>query len=230
VYANLLTTYYDNLQTVNESFHKAGKTPILIKAADKNLTDDDLVQMVNAGLIPATVTTKERADLWSKVLDHIKPHPELVIAGGQQLAWVMRKNNPATEAVGRRIRRVACGGNLLRQQPASPLPAEHQVGQEFNLLGEMKKFRAMVVIFQKYATEHNFDYLMLAPQESLLDQSKRTLAARWGSCRWCPSMQQPLPSTFRTWGLLTETFMPVPRCCATLQIRTSAIPRSILQI
>jgi membrane-bound lytic murein transglycosylase MltF len=94
VYANLLTTYYDNLQTVNESFHKAGKTPILIKAADKNLTDDDLVQMVNAGLIPATVTTKERADLWSKVLDHIKPHPELVIAGGQQLAWVMRKNNP----------------------------------------------------------------------------------------------------------------------------------------
>ena len=31
--------------------------------------DDDLVQMVNAGLIPATVTTRQRADLWSKVLD-----------------------------------------------------------------------------------------------------------------------------------------------------------------
>jgi len=44
--------------------------------------DDDLVQMVNAGLIPATATTKQRADLWSQELDHIQPHPDLVIASG----------------------------------------------------------------------------------------------------------------------------------------------------
>ena len=94
VYANPLSTYYDNLQKVNASLQKGGKTPIVIKAADKNLMDDDLVQMVNAGLIPATVTTKQRADLWSNVLVNVKPHPELVIAGGEQLAWVMRKNNP----------------------------------------------------------------------------------------------------------------------------------------
>ncbi len=94
VYANPLTTYYENLQKTNEELLKAGKTPIIIKAADKNLMDDDLVQMVNAGLIPATVTTKQRAALWSQVLDHIQPHPDLVIASGGQLAWVMRKNNP----------------------------------------------------------------------------------------------------------------------------------------
>ncbi len=69
VYANPLTTSYGNLQKANEALQKDGKTPIVIKAADKNLMDDDLVQMVNAGLLPATVTTKQRADLWSKVLD-----------------------------------------------------------------------------------------------------------------------------------------------------------------
>src|SRR5271157_6231257 len=58
VYVNPLTTYYGNLQKVNEDLQKAGKTTIVIKAADKNLMDDDLIQMVNAGLIPATVTTK----------------------------------------------------------------------------------------------------------------------------------------------------------------------------
>ena len=94
VYANPLSTYYQNLQKANETLQKDGKPLIVVKAADKNLMDDDLVQMVNAGLIPATVTTKPRADLWSKVLDHIQPHPELVIASGAQLAWVMRKNNP----------------------------------------------------------------------------------------------------------------------------------------
>ena len=51
VYVNPLTTYYTNLQKVNETLQKEGKTPIVIKAADKNLLDDDLVQMVNAGLM-----------------------------------------------------------------------------------------------------------------------------------------------------------------------------------
>ncbi len=52
VYANPLTTYYQNLQKANAELVKAGKRAIVIKAADKNLTDDDLVQMVNAGLLP----------------------------------------------------------------------------------------------------------------------------------------------------------------------------------
>ena len=61
---------------------------------DKNLTEDDLIQMTNAGLIPATVTTGTRAELWSKVFDHITPHPDLVIASEGELGWVMRKDNP----------------------------------------------------------------------------------------------------------------------------------------
>lgn len=63
VYVNPLSTYYENLQKVNKYRQRAGKTPIVIKGADKNLLDDDLVQMVNAGLIPATATTNQRADL-----------------------------------------------------------------------------------------------------------------------------------------------------------------------
>ena len=67
VYVNPLTTYYDNLQRLNGELHKDGKKPIDIRAADKNLNDDDLLQMVHAGLLPATVTTTQRAALWSKV-------------------------------------------------------------------------------------------------------------------------------------------------------------------
>src|SRR6201999_3619223 len=74
VYVNPLTTYYNNLRKLNELLQRDGKKPIVIKSADRNLMDDDLVQMVNASLIPATVTTDERAALWSKVLDHIDIH------------------------------------------------------------------------------------------------------------------------------------------------------------
>src|SRR5208283_5446316 len=46
VYANPLTVYYENLQGLSESLQKAGKPPILVKAADPNLDDEDILEMV----------------------------------------------------------------------------------------------------------------------------------------------------------------------------------------
>ena len=189
VYVNPLTTYYQNLQKANETLQKAGKTQIVIKAADKNLMDDDLVQMVNAGLIPATVTTKQRADLWSQVLDHIQPHPDLMIASGQQLAWVMRKNNPqfkqlvdefvTSHAVG-----TSFGSTLLRRYLQNTKWVKNSTSAE-----EMKKFQTNLALFQKYSGEYSFDYLMIAAQgyqESLLDQSKRNPSGAVGIMQVIP--------------------------------------------
>ena len=189
VYVNPLTTYYTNLQKANEDLQKAGKTPIVIKAADKNLMDDDLVQMVNAGLIPATATTKQRADLWSKVLDHIQPHPDLVIASGQQLAWVMRKDNPqlkqlvdefvSSHAVGTSFR-----STLLRRYLQNTKWVTNSTSAE-----EMKKFQTNLELFQKYAGEYSFDYLMIAAQgyqESLLDQNKKNPSGAVGIMQVIP--------------------------------------------
>jgi membrane-bound lytic murein transglycosylase MltF len=189
VYANPLSTNYANLQKVNETLQKAGKTPIVIKAADKNLLDDDLLQMVNAGLIPATVTTKPRAVLWSQVLDHLQPHPDLVIASGIQLAWVMRKNNPqlkqlvdefiAAHSVG-----TSFGNTVLRRYLQNTKWVKDSTSSE-----EMKKFQTNLELFQKYAGEYDFDYLMIAAQgyqESLLDQSKRNPSGAVGIMQVIP--------------------------------------------
>jgi membrane-bound lytic murein transglycosylase MltF len=175
VYANPIMSYYDNLEAVSEALEKAGKPPIDVKAADKNLLDDDLVQMVNAGLIPATVTTKQRADFWSQVLDHLTPHPELVIFTGGRVAWAMRKNNPQlkrvvdefekTHAVGTEF-----GNVLLRRYLKNTKWVKESTSEQ-----EMKKFQATVELFRKYADRYSFDYLMLLAQgyqESMLDQSK----------------------------------------------------------
>jgi len=189
VYANPLTTYYENLQKANVQLQKANKTPMVIKAADKNLTDDDLVQMVNAGLIPATVTTKQRADLWSQVLKQIQPHPDLVIASGTQLAWVMRKDNPrlkqlvdeflSSHSVGSSF-----GNTLLRRYLQNTKWVTNSTSAE-----KMKKFQANLELCQKYAGEYNFDYLMIAAQgyqESLLDQSKKNPSGAVGIMQVIP--------------------------------------------
>ena len=133
VYVNPLTVYDEELQKVNASLRAAGQVPIVIKAADKNLSDDDLIQMVNAGMIPATVTTALRAELWSRVLNNLTPHPELVIASGLPIAWVMRKNNPALKKlVDEFVSSHAAGtflGNILIQQD----PEGHALGDAVDL-------------------------------------------------------------------------------------------------
>ncbi len=196
VYVNPLTTYYANLQKVNEDLQKAGKTPIVIKAADKNLMDDDLVQMVNAGLIPATVTNKQKAALWAQVLDKIQPHPDLAIATGGQLAWVMRKNNPqlkqlVDEFVSSHAVGTSFGNTLLRRYLQNTKWVKDSTSAE-----EMKKFQTNLELFQKYAGEYNFDYLMIAAQgyqESLLDQSRRNPSGAVGIMQVIPKYAAASP-------------------------------------
>jgi len=196
VYANPLTAYYQNLKKANEELQKAGKTPIVVKAADPNLTNDDLVQMVNAGLIPATVTSKQRADLWSKVLDHIQPRPELVVASGVQLAWAMRKSNPQLKRVvddfiGSHSVGTSFGNTLLRRYLQNTQWVKNSTSGE-----ELKKFQINLATFQKYAGEYGFDYLMIAAQgyqESLLDQSKKNSSGAVGIMQVIPKYAAASP-------------------------------------
>jgi membrane-bound lytic murein transglycosylase MltF len=92
IFVNPLTTYPASLQKVNDLLRKQGKPPILVDSADKNLLDEDLLEMVNAGIIPATVTITDRAKLWTSVLPDIIPQPNLVVADEGTLAWVERRS------------------------------------------------------------------------------------------------------------------------------------------
>jgi membrane-bound lytic murein transglycosylase MltF len=87
IYANPLTVAYQKLQQVSDTLKNAGKPPIEVKAADNALSDEDLLEMVNSGLLPATVTTSQRADFWTKVFDNIKEHPDIPLSTGVQIGW-----------------------------------------------------------------------------------------------------------------------------------------------
>jgi membrane-bound lytic murein transglycosylase MltF len=177
IYVNPLMTSFDNLQKANASLQRQGEPLIQIRSADKNLTDDDLIQMVNAGLIPATVTTRERADLWSKVFVNLRVHPEVVLASGEDLAWAMRKNNPqlkqlVDEFISTHGAGTSFGNTLVRRYLIKTNWVKNSTSES-----EMKKFRVTIGLFQKYATQYDFDYLMIAAQgyqESMLNQERRS--------------------------------------------------------
>ncbi len=189
VYANPLTVYYQNLQQLSASLQKAGKAPIVVKAADPNLNDEDMLEMVNAGLIPATVTINVRANFWAQVFPHLTVHPEIVVKEEGALEWATRKDSPQLrELLNEFIKGHAVGtsfGNTLaRRYTQNTKWVKDATSPE-----EMAKFQAYVRYFQKYAAEYNFDYLMLVAQgyqESLLDQNRRNPSGAVGIMQVIP--------------------------------------------
>ena len=190
VFVNPLTTYYANLDKVNDSLRKQGKPSILIENADESLTDEDLLEMVNAGILPATVTLTERANLLATVLPDIAPQPKLVVGDEGNLAWAMRKENPQLkQLVDEFVKTHAMGtsfGNTLWRRYL-------QIDQWIKnptTAAELRKFNETVAFFKKYAAEYGFDYLMIVAQgyqESLLNQSARSPGGAVGIMQVRPS-------------------------------------------
>ena len=177
IYVSPITNYYENLQRQSDAFQKSGKQPIVIQAADKNLTDEDLLEMVNAGLIPATVTFTQRAEFWSKVFPQLVVNQNAILASDGRLAWAARKDSPKLKQLldefveGRRLG-TSFGNTLFRRYLQNTKWVTDSVTS-----AEMQKFQAYVGLFKKYADQYSFDYLMLEAQgyqESMLDQNRRS--------------------------------------------------------
>ncbi len=200
VYANPLSAYYQNLRNLNNTLEQAGKPPILVRAADPNLTDEDLLEMVNAGLIPATATIAIRGNFWARVLPHLKVHSDLVIKKEGQLAWATRKDSPElrtllNEFIKDRAVGTSFGNTLIRRYLENTKWVKESTSPE-----EMKKFESYVHYFQKYADQYNFDYLMLVAQgyeESGLNQDRTNPSGAVGIMQVIPKYAAAPPISIR---------------------------------
>ena len=196
VYANPLTVAYDKLEQLSGAFTKTGKAPIQIKAADKTLMDEDLLEMVNSGLLPATVTTSDRAEFWSKIFDHLTPHPDLPVAAGGQLAWVVRKNNPQLKALLDEFIQGHSVGTSFGNVELQRYLRDTKWVKNSTSAAEMAKFQSNVAFFKQYSAQYNFDYLMIAAQayqESQLDQNKKNPSGAIGIMQVIPKFAAAPP-------------------------------------
>jgi membrane-bound lytic murein transglycosylase MltF len=189
IYANPLTVAYAKLQELSDTFKKSGKAPIQIKAADKTLMDEDLLEMVNSGLLPATVTTSDRAQFWTKVFDQITAHPDLPIATEGQLAWVVRKNNPQLKVLLDEFIQSHSVGTTFGNVELQRYLRDTKWVKNSTSAAEMAKFQSYVTFFKQYAGQYNFDYLMIAAQayqESQLDQNRKNPSGAVGIMQVIP--------------------------------------------
>jgi membrane-bound lytic murein transglycosylase MltF len=172
IYVSPISVAKAELEKVNQRLRHAGKPEIGIKPVDSNLTEEDLLEMVNAGLIPRTISLNIRAELWAKAFSNIVVNPAVLKENGQ-VGWAMRKGSPQLKAVIDGFLKShgqgTAFGNMMGQRYLKNTKwVKNATSEE-----EMKKLRAYVKYFQQYAAEYNFDYVMLAAQgyqESMLNQ------------------------------------------------------------
>lgn len=187
------SSYYGNLKRLNASFKKQGKPPVKIIPADEYFEDSDLLEMVNAGLIPMVIVDNHKARFWAEIFDHITLHPDIVVNTGAEIAWAIRKNSPKLKAIVNEFVKGHKKGTLLGNIVFKRYLKTNKWARNSGSPKELKKFQDTAALFRKYADQYGFDFLMicaLAYQESQLDHSKRSHAGAIG-------IMQLLPSTAR---------------------------------
>src|SRR5262249_27609438 len=94
VFVRKVSRYRANLERLNEKLRGQGRAPVIIKEADANLKDEDILDMVHAGLVGITVMDDLIAGFWAKVYDGLNVHSDLSIADGDKIGWAVQKGTP----------------------------------------------------------------------------------------------------------------------------------------
>ena len=169
--------YDESLAALNKQLQGRGKPPVVIVAAPNELEDDDILEMVNAGLAPITIVDDFLANFWSKIFTDLKVHNDLAVRSGGILAVAFRKDNPQLrDAVNGWIKKHGKGDgfrNVVERRYLENMKYAKSAGSE----AERKKFEAVINLFKKYGDEYDVDYLLMAAQgyqESTLDQEVKS--------------------------------------------------------
>lgn len=191
VYVRPESSHAQHLRRLNEALQASGLDPVEIVEADDKLAAEDVLEMVNAGVVDLAVADDFVAKIWSGVLTEMVVRDDLVLNAGGRIAWAVRKENPellaSLNAFLAQHKKGTLTGNILFKR--------YFENDEFikNPLAddERKKFEELKSVLIQYSDRYGLDWLAVgaqAYQESGLDHSVV-------SPRGAIGLMQVLPST-----------------------------------
>jgi membrane-bound lytic murein transglycosylase MltF len=195
VFVRRSSSYYESLESLNQDLKSRGKAPVVIKEAPDALEDDDVLEMVNAGLVELTIVDDFIAEFWLQVFPDIRLHKDAAVRTGGEIAVGVRKSNPKLrQAVNAWIKKYGPGtafGNTVEKRYLQGTKYVKNAASD----AERKKLVALVKLFEKYGSRYNVDYLLMAAQgfqESRLDQSARSQVGAIGVMQVMPATGKDL--------------------------------------
>ena len=194
VFVRRSSSYHESLVRLNEVLAARQRPLVQIKEAPEALEDDDVLEMVNAGLVGTTVMDDFMVEFWQQIFPDIQVQPAALRTGGE-LAIGVRKNNPLLrQAVNDWLKQVgmdsAFANVLNRRYLRNTAYVKSAVAD-----AERKKLQTLVKFFETYGKRYNVDYLLIAAQgyqESQLDQSARSSVGAIGVMQIMPATGKDL--------------------------------------
>ena len=83
----------ESLDTLNQGLQKDGLAPVKVIEAKPYMADENLLEMLNAGMISAAVVPDAFARLWARVFKNLIVHESIPLSLARDAAWAVRKGN-----------------------------------------------------------------------------------------------------------------------------------------
>jgi membrane-bound lytic murein transglycosylase MltF len=192
VYVRPSSSAAERVGVLNAHFAEQGKAPLKIVPAPEALEDGDILEMVNAGLVPATAVDSYIADLYVQVFPKLRKHPD-VASRPFDIAWAFRKNSPQLAAAVDRFVKGHREGTLTGNVVIGKYLKTTKWVKNARSDEDRRRFESMIGLFRKYGDKYDLDYMLMAAQgyqESGLDQTKRSHVGAIG-------VMQVMPTTAR---------------------------------
>ncbi|WED83109.1 lytic transglycosylase F [Aeromonas media] len=183
------SSYFESLMAYNQARKEAGEPLIDIQPASEVLEDEDLVEMVNAGLLPFIVMDEHKARFWQKIFPKITIHETPVFREGGVIAWAVRKESPKLLAMlNQQIK--AIRGKATGEEILARYLKQNKFVKSADAAAERKKFLQVVELFREYGDRYDVDWLLMAAQgyqESALNQKARSHVGAIGIMQIMPA-------------------------------------------
>jgi membrane-bound lytic murein transglycosylase MltF len=187
------SSYYESLVALNERFVREGRPALSLVPVPDALEDEDMMEMLNAGLLEAIVVDDWKAKMWAQVLPKIVINEGAAVRSDARTGWAIRKDCPQLkEVLGSYFTSfVARQGH---QNDRSWLYRKRiKELKDATATEDYKRFESLIDLFTAYGERYAFDPLMLAAQgyqESQLDQGAKSPVGAIG-------IMQVMPATGR---------------------------------
>ena len=166
-----------------------------IREADEDLEAEDILEMVNAGLVGATVVDRYKAIMWSRVFKGLKFSEQAVLADGGDNGFLIRKDSPQLKAAlddfaKRYGEGTMFGNSVVNRYVKDPKFVKNAVGGD-----EVRRFGEVVGLFRKYGDKYDVDHLLMVAQgfqESGLDHSAKSRVGAIGIMQIMPATGKDL--------------------------------------
>jgi membrane-bound lytic murein transglycosylase MltF len=193
VYVRASSSYRASLDALNQQLREQGKPEVVLRDASEYLEDEDLLEMVNSGMLPWVVVDNYKAESWAQVFQDIVVRKDLALREGGRLGYAVRKDSPQLLAVLNEFLADRKEGTLLGNILINRYVRDFDWSKNALAIEDYERFERVIGIFEKYGQQYGLDFLLVAAQgyqESRLDQSRRSKAGAIG-------IMQMLPSTAR---------------------------------